>query len=429
MIKVKNENKILFLILNTWSNETIGIYDYSSNAIKKIKAFIRESTYVVRTKNNSFENKQQHADIDTKNGEDLLFHVNNSKNDTFILMNPIPKNLKLTEVNFEYLNNKIWYVIKTINEDNQNEIKESNEDYSLNENDIIKLGRLKYAIQKINILNRDVGDGNGAGPALPIQEIKYKINELNANLEPVFEFNHIVKKFSNYVDINEKGAIKEEMDEKACIICKGNKNFINNETDDGENFLINFCKCKEKIYHYKCLKYQLKSQMEIVEEDRKQYVDSMTFKNFDCNHCGFQFPVKFKLKGHDKIFSLVDINEPNNCDYIILETLDYKQYDRYYKSIHIIKFLKDTITVGREADNDVVDRDISISRHHALLKLKGDKIYIENISKKFGTQVLVKKPIEILDKTLYIQIGRTYIEARLITTEEFNEIMKEQKKE
>ena len=142
-----------------------------------------------------------------------------------------------------------------------------------------------------------------------------------------------------------------------------------------------------------------------------------------------QYPVKFKLEGIDKIFYLVDINEPKNCDFMILESIDYKQYEQYYKSIHIIKFLKETITVGRESYNDVVDKDISISRNHALLKLKNDKIYIENVSKKFGTQVLVRKPIQILDKTIYLQIGRTYVEARLINKKEYDEKMKDQKKE
>ena len=107
---MKNEKKVLFLILKTWSNETIGIYDYSSSAIKIVKAFIIDSTFVVRTKNNLFLNIEQHADIDNKNGDDLLFYVNNNQNDIFILMNPLPKNLKLNEINYDYINNKIWYV-------------------------------------------------------------------------------------------------------------------------------------------------------------------------------------------------------------------------------------------------------------------------------------------------------------------------------
>ena len=424
---MKNEKKVLFLILKTWSNETIGIYDYSSSAIKIVKAFIIDSTFVVRTKNNLFLNIEQHADIDNKNGDDLLFYVNNNQNDIFILMNPLPKNLKLNEINYDYINNKIWYVLKTIteNEGNQNSIKECNEDYYLQENDLIKLGRVKYAVQKIKLL-KDSNNSSGAEPAIAVSEIKYNISDLNKNLGAVFQFDYIVKNFSNYIDINEKGSTKEG---NQSIICEDCKNYKSNETDDGENPLISFCKC-QKPKHFKCLKRRLKDYMEIVnEEDKKVYVESMVFKNFECNECGMQYPVKFKLEGIDKIFYLVDINEPKNCDFMILESIDYKQYEQYYKSIHIIKFLKETITIGRESYNDVVDKDISISRNHALLKLKNDKIYIENVSKKFGTQVLVRKPIQILDKAIYLQIGRTYVEARLINKEEYDEKMKDQKKE
>ena len=423
---MKNEKKVLFLILKTWSNETIGIYDYSSSAIKIVKAFIIDSTYVVRTKNNLFLNIEQHADIDNKNGDDLLFYVNNNQNDIFILMNPLPKNLKLNKMNYDYINNKIWYVLKTITEDegNQNSIKECNEDYYLQENDLIKLGRVKYAVQKIKLL-KDPNNSSGAEPAMAVSEIKYNISDLNKNLGAVFQFDYIVKNFSNYVDINEKGSTKEGNQFKNCEYCTDQRS---NETDDGENPLISFCKCQPK--HFKCLKRRLKDFMEIVnEEDKKVDVESMVFKNFECNNCGMQYPVKFKLEGIDKIFYLVDINEPTDCDFMILESIDYKQYEQYYKSIHIIKFLKETITIGRESYNDVVDKDISISRNHALLKLKNDKIYIENVSKKFGTQVLVRKPIQVLDKTIYLQNGRTYIEARLINKEEYDEKMKDQKKE
>ena len=424
---MKNEKKVLFLILKTWSNETIGIYDYSSSAIKIVKAFIIDSTYVVRTKNNLFLNIEQHADIDNKNGDDLLFYVNNNQNDIFILMNPLPKNLKLNEINYDYINNKIWYVLKTITEDegNQNSIKECNEDYYLQENDLIKLGKVKYAVQKIKLL-KDSNNSSGAEPAIAVSEIKYNISDLNKNLGAVFQFDYIVKNFSNYVDINEKGSYKEGNPQ---IICEDCKNYKSNETDDGENPLISFCKC-QRPKHFKCLKKRLKDYMEIAnEEDKKVYVESMVFKNFECNECGMQYPVKFKLEGIDKVFYLIDINEPTDCDFMILESIDYKQYEQYYKSIHIIKFLKETITIGRESYNDVVDKDISISRNHALLKLKNDKIYIENVSKKFGTQVLVRKPIQILDKAIYLQIGRTYVEARLINKEEYDEKMKDQKKE
>ena len=428
--KIKNDNRILHLILNTWSNDSIGIYDYSSSSIKKLRAFIPESTYVVRTKGNIFQNIEQHADIDTKNGDDLLFHVNNSNDDTFILINPIPKNLKLTQVNFDYLNNKIWYVLKTDKQENSEKKendKECNEEYYLNVNDLIKVGRVKYAVQKLFIRSKD-NNNNGAEPPGPVMEIKYNISDLNKNAPPVFDFVYEVKYFSDYVDISEKNkSIEEGKEKEKCKYC--DNQLINNETDDGENFLISLCKCKELV-HYKCLKNQLKLQMELKDESKlDQPVDTMTFKAYECSKCSSEYPVQFKFPNSNKIFNLIDIKEPQDCDYMILESIDYKQYDQFYKSIHIIKFKQETITIGRESDNNVIDRDISISRHHALLILQNEKICIRNLSKKFGTLVLVKKPIKILDKTIYLQVGRTYIEANLVNKEEYDKKTNQQKNE
>ena len=104
---VKNDNKILYLKLNTWESDSNYIFDYTSNEIKSIKAFISEPTYVVKTNNDVIQYIEQHADIQTKNGDDLLFHVHNGSNNTYSLINPIPNNLKYEEINFEYLNNKI----------------------------------------------------------------------------------------------------------------------------------------------------------------------------------------------------------------------------------------------------------------------------------------------------------------------------------
>jgi hypothetical protein len=128
-----------------------------------------------------------------------------------------------------------------------------------------------------------------------------------------------------------------------------------------------------------------------------------------------QYPLHFKLPNDDKIYNLIDIQEPTDCNFLILESIDYKIDESYCKSIHIIKFLKDYITIGRESENDVIDTDISISRKHAILKYckESGKICIENRSKKFGSLVLIKEPIKVLDKKIFLQVGRTYIECNL----------------
>jgi len=425
---VKNDNKILYLNLNTWESDSNYIFDYTSNEIKSIKAFISEATYVVKTNNDVFQNIEQHADIQTKNGDVLLFHVNNGSNNTYILINPIPNNLKYKEINFEYLNNKIWYVLKTVDLENKEKNSNCNEEYYLNENDIIKIGRVKYTVRKIHLLQKD-NNLKGLAPPIPAIDIKYKISDLNKGLGPVFNF--IVEDFIGYNDINEKKINSNEIKEKCKYCIEYN---INEETDDGNNFLISVCKCKKKV-HVKCLKNYFKNNLQEKNDDNDNiitYDNVMTFNDFECPDCHAPYPTRFKLKDNDKIFNLIDINEPNDCNYMILESIDYKQDEKYCKSIHIIKLIKkngEPFKIGRDNDNDIIDRDISMSRHHAILRFNevDGTIIIQNWESKYGTLILVRKPIKILDKKIYLQVGKTYIEASLMDKKEFEKIQSEKK--
>lgn len=158
----------------------------------------------------------------------------------------------------------------------------------------------------------------------------------------------------------------------------------------------------------------------------------MTFINFQCDDCKEQYPTKFKLTKVDKIFDLIEIETPIDCNYMILESLDYKQNESYIKSIHIIKFIKkngEPFKIGRDNDNDIQDTDISISRHHAIIRFNDidGKIIIQNWNSKYGTLILVRKPINILDKKIYLQVGKTYIEGSLMNYEEYEKIKNEKK--
>jgi pSer/pThr/pTyr-binding forkhead associated (FHA) protein len=82
------------------------------------------------------------------------------------------------------------------------------------------------------------------------------------------------------------------------------------------------------------------------------------------------------------------------------------------KSIHVI-LLDETnkITMGRGHESDVRINDISVSRSHATLTFENGKIRIRDLKSKFGTLVLIKKDLNILESKIQLQIGRTYLEA------------------
>ena len=113
----------------------------------------------------------------------------------------------------------------------------------------------------------------------------------------------------------------------------------------------------------------------------------------------------------------------------MFESLNQLKENCNIKSIHVIKLTNDIIEIGRGHECDVRINDISVSRVHALLKYDTvtGRLLIRNLKSKFGTLVLLKKPLIIKDKKIDLQVGRTFIEAGLISKNEFERLKKERK--
>ena len=54
-------------------------------------------------------------------------------------------------------------------------------------------------------------------------------------------------------------------------------------------------------------------------------------------------------------------------------------------------------------------------------------ILLRDLKSKFGTLILVKKPLKIKEKKIHLQIGRTYIEGWLMGMAEFEKLRREKK--
>ena len=54
-------------------------------------------------------------------------------------------------------------------------------------------------------------------------------------------------------------------------------------------------------------------------------------------------------------------------------------------------------------------------------------ILLRDLKSKFGTLILIKKPLLIKEKKIHLQIGRTYIEGWLMGMAEFEKLRKEKK--
>ena len=413
MSSAQNEKFVLSLCTKTWVRDSHGLFDYESNQTKHLNAILAESIYITRKKH---EIKTVNNPSQLQDEEELLFNVRHDDTNKYVLESNVPVRIQPNQKNINELSNKIWYILKNdpIKSNNSNQvIINTNDDYYLCKNDVIKLGRVKYSLNEINIPSRH----NNIDIAPPMLDTtKYDIDELNKNTEPVFDFIFQAKDSSEYTDIPD--------DERLCKIC------YSEENDRENNPLVHLCNCNGglRFSHYMCIKRWMETKLQIKEND-KRTVKSYNIKSFNCEICKTPYPFKFKLNGIEKPFELIELEKPIGCDYIVLESLNQMKENCNIKSIHVIQLGNDELIIGRGHESDIRINDISVSRSHAKLRYNIDSgtILLRDLKSKFGTLILIKKPLEIKEKKIHIQIGRTYIEGWLMGIEEFNKLKNEKK--
>ncbi len=133
-----------------------------------------------------------------------------------------------------------------------------------------------------------------------------------------------------------------------------------------------------------------------------------------------------KIRSEDSLYPIIEYSRPEGKNYIILESLNQVKDSNNQKSIQVITLEEnEKIMMGRGHDTDVRINDISVSRTHAVLTYQSGKVYIKDLKSKFGTLVLVQNDIQINEKPVALQIGRTYGEFSLISQKECARLYKE----
>jgi len=409
-----NEKFVLSLSTKTWVRDSHGLFDYESFQTKNLNAILGESIYITRKRHDL--KTLNNIELLKEREEELLFNVRNDNKDEYILENEVPIRVQPTEQNINDLSNKIWYVLKNDpdkSNNSQQTITNTNDDYYLCKNDIIKLGRVKYSLNEINIPSRQ----NNIERTKPISDInKYDIDELNKNTEPVFDFIFQAKDSSDFKDIPN--------DERMCKIC------YSDDYDRENNPLVHLCNCNGglRFSHFECIKRWMETKLSIKENDKKT-VKSYNIKSFNCEICKTPYPFRFKLEGIEKPFELIDLQRPIDCDYIVLESLNQMKENCNVKSFHVIQLNGDELTIGRGHESDIRINDISVSRSHAKLKynIEDGTLLLRDLKSKFGTLILIKKPLLIKQKKIHLQIGRTYLEGWLMDMDEFENLKRQRR--
>ena len=348
----------------SWNRNSNGLFDYESTNNTKSKLVIISDSYVVRHENLIFA-RSILSDVEAEDDNTVLALFQKSTHN--FIMNPtISYNLK--GVGFE----KQWLVIRYFKDP----------EYLLSEGDIVRFGKVKMKVKEINgpkpcdnrrnsVHSKFIHNG-GLGAPLKLRSEKY-LSEYTRN-----------ERQETY-----------SKDPACCRICLS-------EEDSDENPLISPCLCTGTmgVVHIVCLQNWLKSKITCNSHNNTKVY---TWKSLMCELCKFQYPNNLLVSG--SIVDLLSIEKPANS-YIVFENTTDE-----IKSLYIVSFEgKKILRLGRGYESDFRISDISVSRNHASIKIKGSGLYLEDQKSKFGTLVRLKKKIELdVDTKIYVQCGKTLL--------------------
>ena len=241
--------------------------------------------------------------------------------------------------------NGLTFIEKSKNSDLWLVTNSLDQGYELENNDVIKLGRLKFQSKL-----------------------------LTSSIEESHQF-----KF------------EEKCGQSQCKICLSNENSSNNP-------LISPCDCTGSmgLIHLECLSEWIKSRMV-----KKIYSNKIVcyWKSIDCEICKKTFTSFISLLDLSSLFRK---NEP----ILLLEIIEgFKSGIRYVWAVQMMD--KDSIVLGRGFDAEIRISDISVSRSHSTIENCKGTFVIKDKKSKFGT--LVKKEKYEVVKNTQFQVGRTLI--------------------
>ena len=398
----KNEiNVSLSIISNSWLKDTEDLFDFEAKDIKTKTFYLSNEnklSYLISTIN--------------ENNEDEILLINSIKE----LQHKISLNGKkikiISEIIFNKENSNFEFINPLYSENINKFFKKENceriwkniskeEETEINEGDIFKFGRIRLKFDKITFTNSQRNNSNNTG-----------INNYNSNSNQ-FAFNNsnnvtnIIYNNSGDLSNNEQNDYKnnnlnsEKNENKFyCRICYRNDSNINDP-------LISPCKCSGSMgyIHYKCLKSCIESKIQKKKDDKYEFY---IWKSFNCEICLYLYPKYIEYK--NRKYYLVDIdtsrfNQFCVCDYSLFDDIQRKTFHRGY----LVFLIEDDneIFLGRNQTNGVKLKDISVSRKHCYIIKRDGKLFIKDLHSKFGTLKYIKDKYEIkIDESLDLLSGK-----------------------
>ena len=394
----------MILTTETWSKEVCDLIDYDNEKLISSKLNIKTSGYIYRKNNeiiNSPEKIYKPEDIN-----ELLFKIRMSFGKKKYL--EIIRNKYDYDENDNIINpNPCFFLLKP------SKIDPKMNRYKLNPGEVIKIGRITMRIRDIKFKKNN----NKKIEEKKIGNNKEKIKEIDNKKMTRLETTEIKINNNNINEEHTKKAMKKrtqkeifsklEKKKKVCRIC-----YIEEDLID-ENPLVQPCICTGslKFIHLKCLRKWV-STRSCVKIDTSSECSIFLIKPVECELCKTKFPDFIKYE--NRLLPVIDFSQEYD-NYLTMESLTLDRQNN--KFIYAISLDKDRkIKIGRGHEARVLLSDISVSRVHCIMTVENNQVFIEDNDSKFGTLILVQTPNIIISENLplYIQVGRTFFECKLV---------------
>ena len=432
-------NEILFRIRNSLKNnnyEVINpinkhkISDYNNSLNDKIWFSVRSQSYLGGNELNYNLNENDIIKIGKKKYciPKIHFAFDNRKEN--IIDEDFYKNNKISYISI--LNKKSKPVFNINIKPNKYKIS-NNKIINLEKANIEKVNEVNIKESK-NIIQNTNGDSKDTNYNCinTKNTINNKDNNISTNNSPSQNNGK-----NDYQNKSATGSTKNQTSNDQNEIGNGNESNSDNENEndkcwlcfgsncDEDNPLVCLCNCHNFI-HFECLKGYLNSKL-ILTVNSKKTVTTYTCEKFNCDICLKPYQLRFRIPEFNKTYELIDLNLPEELDYICLESLDYIKDKNNIKTVHIIQLKDQEINIGRNNYNDIIDNDISVSREHAVIKYNkyNKSLFLENKNGRYGTLILVRGNIKVNKEKTFLQIQNTHISMELTNKKNFDKIGKE----
>lgn len=138
----------------TWQRDSHGLFDYEVSDAKITNIVTQNSGLLSR-------DKQEIKLMDIEINETLKKHSEDEtdlaniyqENNKYFIDNPLGKDHPINNTTLTDLQEKIWHVLSN-SKSNANQLENYQYNKPLRKNDILKLGRIKFLVLDINVINK-----------------------------------------------------------------------------------------------------------------------------------------------------------------------------------------------------------------------------------------------------------------------------------